>query len=107
MEYTLLESYLSSRKQFIQVNNIKSNTHETNIGVPQGSVISPLLFLIHINDLPNCTNMEVLNFADDTLLYIKIPPNSTNIENHINSELAKVNKWVKENHLKMPQKLTI
>ena len=71
--YTLLESYLSNRKQFIQVNNIKSNTHETNIGVPQGSVISPLLFLIHINDLPNCTNMEVLNFADDTLFTSRYP----------------------------------
>ena len=99
--YKLLESYLSNRNQFIHVNSTKSNIWPTDTGVPQGSVLSPLLFLILINDLPNCTNMEVLNFADDTLLYLTLPKNTNNIESLINSELIKVNTWMEANQLKL------
>ena len=99
--YNLLKSYLSNRNQFIHVENTKSNTCSVNVGVPQGSIISPLLFLILINDLPNCTNMQVLNFADDTLLYKKFPKQHKNIENDLNLELKKVSDWMEANHLKI------
>ena len=99
--HKLLKSYLTDRKQFIQVDNTKSTIWPTDVGVPQGSIISPLLFLILINDLQNCTNMEVLNFADDTLIYQKISKHDTNTEHIINTELNKVSTWIRSNHLKL------
>ena len=98
--HDLINSYLSNRKQFIQINDIKSESCSTMIGVPQGSCLSPLLFLILINDIQNYTNLKVINFADDTLLYHKIDdPN--NFEILLNSEFHKVISWLNINHLKL------
>jgi predicted ester cyclase len=67
----LLSSYLSDRKQYVYANNKKSDNIDVNIGVPQGSVLGPLLFILYINDLPlQLKNMLVKIFADDTLLSI-------------------------------------
>ena len=67
--HQLLQSYLTNRKQFVNFGGFTSKCEKIDIGVPQGSVLGPLLFLIYINDLQNNTNLKVLNFADDTLLY--------------------------------------
>ena len=64
----LIKSYLTERKQFVKFCGYESTCEKIHVGVPQGSVLGPLLFLIHINDLQNNTNLKVLNFADDTLL---------------------------------------
>ena len=66
------ESYLSERKQFVSINGINSSELPVKHGVPQGSVLGPLLFLIYINDLHNCIeNSHTFHFADDTnLLYL-------------------------------------
>ena len=73
----LLKSYLTERKQSVSLNDITSTTLTIEYGVPQGSILGPLLFLIYINDLPNGSVITPRFFADDTALIIT--SNSTRI----------------------------
>ena len=64
------ESYLTNRKQYVFYNGISSETKNVTCGVPQGSVLGPLLFLLYINDLPNISEkLTFFLFADDTNIY--------------------------------------
>ena len=66
----LLESYLTNRYQYVQINDNKSSLRSINCGVPQGSVLGPLLFILYINDLVNCCSIAKIRiFADDTAIY--------------------------------------
>ena len=67
-ELSWFESYLSDRKQFVTVNGKNSKLINVLLGVPQGSILGPLLFLLYINDLPLASNLFTLLFADDTTL---------------------------------------
>ena len=83
------ESYLTDRKQYVFYNGTSSETKSISCGVPQGSVLGPLLFLIYINDLPNIS--EKLNFflfADDTNIYYE-SDNLLELEMTVNKELKK------------------
>jgi hypothetical protein len=62
------ESYLSNRFQYVCIGSSASNLLSIKIGVPQGSILGPLLFLIYINDLPSISEMLNFLFADDTTL---------------------------------------
>ena len=67
--YNLLENYLSSKLQRIVLNGQMSSWRTVLAGVPRGSVLGSLLFLIYINDLPNELKSHAKLFADDTFLY--------------------------------------
>ena len=94
-------SYLSDRKQFVFHNGESSKLQSINCGVPQGSVLGPLLFLLYINDLPNVSNiLQLYLFADDTNIYYEA--NSLeNLELIINRELKKLHMWLIVNRLSL------
>ena len=63
----LFQSYLFNRKQCTVVNHAKSDWKNINCGVPPGSTLGPLLFLVYINDFPEASNLQVKLFADDAV----------------------------------------
>jgi hypothetical protein len=82
-------SYLDGRMQFVSINGIDSEKLEVRKGVPQGSILGPLLFLIYINDLPECSLLITLLFADDTTL-LASGDNLLDLILFVNSEFQKV-----------------
>ena len=85
---------------YVKFSGHKSNTLPILTGVPQGSVLGPLLFLVCINDLPLVSNIfDMLMYADDTTLYCNINRNVTT--EVINGELLKINQWLGANKLSL------
>ena len=74
--HSLLASYLSDRKQYVSFNNTSSDTLGIKYGVPQGSILGPLLFLLYMNDVMNCfadPDIKFVLYADDTNIFISGP----------------------------------
>ena len=95
----LFTSYLTSRSQFVKLpNGIKSSLTEVEFGVPQGSILGPILFLLFINDLPNATDFYVKLFADDTFLCSQNSDFSL-LQDEVDFELEKVFVWLASNKL--------
>ena len=87
-----MSDFLSCRKRRVVLNGQHSSWADVKAGVPQGSILGPLLFLIYINDLPNGLNTNVKLFADDTSLF-SVVHNITESANLLNSDLSKINEW--------------
>ena len=92
-------NYLSGRKQFVSIMNHSSSSAVISHGVPQGSVLGPLLFLIYINDLPSSIKYSTtFLFADDTgILYSS--PDLKDIEEKVNFDLRCLSTWLKANKI--------
>ena len=101
VEYKLLSSYLSNRKQYVMFNNKNSEFTEIRTGVPQGSILGSLLFSIYINDLITVSSkLSFIMYADDTNIYFDLEDfEKDNLEHQINDELKRVNIWLKLNKL--------
>ena len=93
-------AYLSDRKQYVSVNGSNSNLFSIACEVPQGSVLSPLLFRIYINDLPNASKKLNYLFADDTNIYFE-SGDLSNLIKIVNRELKSVKKWLDANNLSL------
>ena len=89
----LLECYLSNRTQRVVFNGQTCNWWNKNTGVPQWSVLGPLLFLIYINELPDGITSTCKILADDTLLFSKVI-DAWNFQNALNCDLEPISSWV-------------
>ena len=103
------KSYLTERQQFVEYQNVCSSTRELETGVPQGSVLGPLLFLIYVNDIHTVSNkLNFILYADDTTLtspscsFTHGAQNDvSHVSSQINSELLKISDWLKVNKLSL------
>ena len=89
---TWFENYLSDRTQCVVLSGTHSDIVHISAGVPQGSILGPLLFLIYINDIVEDIHCKIRLFADDTTLYI-IVDNPLHAAITLNSDLEKINHW--------------
>lgn len=100
----LIENYLTNRKQYVDLNGHLSSTKSLETGVPQGSILGPLLFTLYINDIAKATSyLKPTLYADDTTLIFSPDRNvhPTNTARLINAELSAVAEWFKANKLSL------
>ena len=97
----LFRDYLSDRTQVTVINNVKSETSRIRCGVPQGSILGPLLFLLYINDLPNCNLLsDVRMYADDTnLTFASSDPEE--LFSSLTHDLNNLKQWLDSNRLSL------
>ena len=99
-------SYLTGRQQYIELDGVSSDLLPLSTGVPQGSILGPLLFLIYMNDMPNASEaFKYILYADDTTLFNTIQI-SVGAPLDINNQLAKISDWLAVNKLSLNVKKT-
>ena len=102
-------TYLTDRDYFIMLGDHKSSSHPMPFGVPQGSILGPLLFCIYmipLGDIIRKHNINYHSYADDTQLYLSISPGDLNSINRLINCISDVNNWLSHNFLKLNQDKT-
>ena len=95
----LFKSYLKNRRQVVKIGSFISSARVINIGIPQGTILGPLLFLLYINDLPKITQLcKFIIFADDTALYFR-NNDPVSLQNECNTGLQLFHEWSLSNRL--------
>lgn len=98
-EIAMLISYLSNRQQVTELNGCRSSKRSIELGVPQGSILGPLLFLIYVNDVPVVfKDVDVVLFADDTSLIVKDKCNEV-VSSKIKSSIFDLKQWFSVNNM--------
>ena len=100
IELAWFSNYLKDRLQYVNINGASSPRLRSLKGVPQGSILGPILFLIYINDLPKCSNLFSLLFADDTTLSDS-DKDVHILVNRVNMEFRKVTHFFRVNKLSL------
>ena len=95
--WSWIKSYLSNRQQYVSIDDVNSPISNINCGVPKGSILGPLLFLIYVNDIVNSsTILSFVLFADDTNVKSLLSRNNLReLINIMNLELINVSSWFK------------
>ena len=97
----LFKSYLENRTQYVVFGNAESNSKKVEIGVPQGSILGPLLFIVYINDLPNASSFfEYIFFADDSNTFASAK-DKKELHDQATRELGKLSSWFSHNRLSL------
>ena len=98
-------SYLTDRSQVVTINSHLSDSQNINIGVPQGSVLGPLLFIIYVNSLPDSVTCKCIMYADDTTLLCS-SSDPISLQSDLTSSLTSIANWFKVNKLTLNVKKT-
>jgi hypothetical protein len=99
VELDWFSSYLTNREQVCIVNGITSTPKKIVCGVPQGSIVGPLLFLLYINDLPDCLDKTTPRlYADDTQIF-SAAKDLEKLSENINHDMNKLREWLIRNKL--------
>lgn len=95
-----IASYLTGRDQKVEVNGSMSDARQIDCGVPQGSVLGPLLFLLYINDMSDACSCNLFLYADDATLLISHKELNT-LQRMLGEELSKISNWLSDNRLSL------
>ena len=102
-----IKSYFSRRQQFVQINQTCSSMQTVKCGVPQGSILGPLFFILYINDLPKASTLTGrLLFPDDKSI-LSSHSNPNYLENVLNNELLNIDVWLRRNSSQLISKRQI
>ena len=104
-----VESVLNDRKQKVTVNGAESKIHKVTSGIPQGSVLGPILFVIYKNDMPECVDSTTYLFADDTKIFkeIKSPNDEGKLQNDLDERQQWSDTWLLKFHPNTCKVLTV